>query len=470
MGTVYFSHSEDLGLAPVLFFVGFLKEGSSRQSMTRQRRWPTRPSRMDVTLAIDHAAHSEETRILLLPLCPTTPRCGTRTFFSEIEKMTSSLATSTNRASRRPRCFTSDLWVSCAASRTLDLAAAERLGASPSSSGEDCSIHRFFAIGVPRIWTCRDICSLKRRKSLMASEWVLSQAFFWSKSRTSSTLYCSLKPLGMADCTLPPMESVDLYELEPGERAKARRKGRTPPRVHDRTEEAYDYIRRRLDLGYPFTITPYSNIALSRFPSWAVNRALAKMVKDGVLKGPIPVPKTKKGEIVWYRMMIGDMESGWIMWAEGHWRKWHMNDKREWLIRRAKQMKNAMVRMANPSPGWDWKTKAFRPLEKKRSPSTSKTASLREFIRSIPSVRWDGMAYYPVAGEAMEELKAWRKSLPADDGGQPTPYKSRPSGRRVKQTRCRRCGNVFYCSFGYMKKIHKPEQCSLLVVTRIMES
>lgn len=243
-----------------------------------------------------------------------------------------------------------------------------------------------------------------------------------------------------------------------------------PPKVQDRTEEAYRFVRLHLDFDHPFTILSFSNLTLSYFPTWAVERALAKMVKDGVLKGPLPVARVKGGEAVWYRTMIGSQETGWLTWAEGHWRKWHTNLQRKWLIRRAKEVRNDVARAARPRSVYDPKTKSWSQPERSRPPSTSKTASLREFIRSMPTVHWDGTAYHPVAGKAMDELLAWREAQPKEEFVRPQEYKSRPSGRRTKMTKCRKCGNVFFGSFGQMKKTHKPAQCNLLIVTRIMES
>ncbi len=264
------------------------------------------------------------------------------------------------------------------------------------------------------------------------------------------------------------MESLDHYEFEPRQRAKTRRKDKTPPKVHDRTEEAYEFIRLRLDLDYPFTVMSYANLTLSYFPRWAVERALAKMVKDGVLRGPVPVPKTKKGEALWYRTMTGARESGWLTWAEGQWRKWHTNLSRKWLIRKAKEARSRAAQAARPRKTWDPKG-GWRERDGSAGPTTSRTASIREFMRAMPAVHWDGTAYYPVAGKAMDELMAWRASQPTEEIERSSPYQARPSGRRVKRTRCRRCGNIFYGSFGYMKRVHKPAQCNLLIVTRVME-
>lgn len=266
------------------------------------------------------------------------------------------------------------------------------------------------------------------------------------------------------------METADHYDFEPRERAKRRRKGKAPPAIHDRTEEAYRYVRLHLGLDYPFTFLSYSNLSLSYFPTWAIERALAKLVKDGVLRGPLPVAKTKKGEALWYKMAIGDKETGWITWAEGQWRKWHTNLQRIWLIRRAKAARNDAANAARPPPLFDWATKTYKHRERSRPPTTSKTASLREFMRAMPTVQWDGMAYHPVAGRAMDELLAWREAQPAGEFQRVEPYKARPSSRKVKQTKCRKCGNVFYGSFGYVKRTHRPAQCNLLIVTRIMET
>jgi len=237
-------------------------------------------------------------------------------------------------------------------------------------------------------------------------------------------------------------------------------------------------MRIHMDFDHPFTFISYANLTLSYFPDWAVRRALAKLVKDGVLMGPVPVPKTRKGEAVWYRCVIGARESGWLTWAEGHWRRWHTNLSQRWLVRMAKRERNEAARRARPrmvadTARWDRKKHPRMPPMKtvpgSRPPSTSKTASLREFMRAMPTVQWDGMAYYPLAGAPMDELLAWRSSLPRAEVDQPPSYRTRPSSRKPKSAKCPRCGNVFQCSVGRLKIVHRKAECNVLIVTRVME-
>jgi hypothetical protein len=217
------------------------------------------------------------------------------------------------------------------------------------------------------------------------------------------------------------------------------RDGGGPP---DLVEDAYRHARLFLDLDFPFSASGRAPFNVEGyFPEWVVERALAKMVKDGVIRGPSPVPRTKRGKGVLYHLCN---ESGKmvVMWAEGRWRilsSCWVTDLRF----RAKRQYNLDRRIAR---------RHLLP------PGKSKTLMVKDYARSLRAADWDGLAYFPVKGKAMDELISWRERT----------RRTVPDVGPL--TECPRCGVTVPGRKEDMRVLHPKGKCNLLIITRIMES
>lgn len=93
-------------------------------------------------------------------------------------------------------------------------------------------------------------------------------------------------------------------------------------------------------------------------------------------------------------------------------------------------------------------------------PTSSLTALTKEYLRRLPAVSWDGIAYVPVPGPAMEAMFAWRRARVEE-------MNSRAVSER---TECPRCGMSFPVPKKNLRSSHHPNQCRVMLVTRIMET
>ncbi len=279
----------------------------------------------------------------------------------------------------------------------------------------------------------------------------------------------------------------DPDEFEPRERPR----GRSTTVGASREKQvvlAYDFVRARLDLERPFMPVRQPGLGSPDHPDWAVERAISRLLKEGVIRGPAPVPKTKNGQYVFYRYdkhgsrrRHNPMTS--VVWAEGAWRSAYWALSPSMIITRANSARNTARRHNREVP----RENAFQ-IQQTRSnsifhginpsrhramevpiPSRSLTARVREYLRSLPVVDWDGMAYFPVPGPAMDAVLAWRSSLPVAEavrdprGGPGATKDDGPVGKT-----CWRCGAFLQLAYWRNRRNHALKECNLALASRIM--
>jgi hypothetical protein len=222
-----------------------------------------------------------------------------------------------------------------------------------------------------------------------------------------------------------------------------------PPSPADVVEEAYGRARMFLDLSHPFSSSGWApTTVLDQIPRWVMERALSKLVKEGVLRGPETAPRKKEGKPAIYN--VRNLER-WdlVVWAEGAWRslpsQWHTDFRR---LAKAKDNRTRRCR------GYRRGVMLPKPV----LPGRSKTLMVKDYVRALPAVDWDGMAYFPVEGRAMDELLEWRERQ------RKTPREAGPS------TECERCGLLIPGERQNMRVLHPRSQCNLLIITRVMGS
>jgi hypothetical protein len=259
-----------------------------------------------------------------------------------------------------------------------------------------------------------------------------------------------------------PAIGLDPDEYEPRGRARSSvsRPGRSKRKQVD---FAYDFARMHVDLDRMTVPGRISSLGGGYFPPWAMRRAYMALVKEGILRGPEPVPKRKEREPIWYHLHVGGRESSeWVAWAEGAWRSNPSYLSHKYLRRRANRMK-ADIRRSNKRLDRDLrvakevKVRAkFLPVQKP-VPLESQRARVERFYRSLEKVEWDGMVFFPVPGPAMDALKAWRDEQHAS-----------ARAHAEERRECPRCGGSFLRASWVGKKAHSLDECNFLVVTRIM--
>jgi hypothetical protein len=342
------------------------------------------------------------------------------------------------------------------------------------------SIQNTLATGVPRTAICCSISSFHREDRSLHWDSSAAHFFFWSKSGISSTKNCSRNPLGIRALYASPMPKVrveaDPEDVDvPRSRLKVTKPGGSRERL---AEAAYDFVRSRMLTDIPTIPARSDDYGSPHHQPWAIQRAFDRLVTEGVLSGPVLMPKRKDGKMVWYHYSTGPGElysMNGIVWAEGAWRMTHfqMTDR---MIKERANWPRKMARAKNKrvQRDYDFQTARHRadgmwkgihpartrPVEA-RVPSMSQIARVREYFRSIAPVDWDGMAYLPVPGPALDAVIAWKASLPRP----PRPTRERP----VREVRtCRRCGGAFPRSHWIKRRAHSIDECNVLIVTRVM--
>ncbi len=270
-----------------------------------------------------------------------------------------------------------------------------------------------------------------------------------------------------------------------------RRKRATPPSVPPRERQAraaYDFVRLFADLDGPTAPVDQSSFGSPHHPGWAVRRAFVQLVKEGVLRGPVELPKRdKRGQLVWYQYLVPtpSIVPGWaglrhnsVVWAEGAWRLTYFSMP-DWRIRSeaAVPRKAARRRNREAASKHEFETaqtrsgSTFRGTYPARMrtvelpvPSMSMKAAIRQYFRGLRTVDWDGMAYVPVPGPALDAVLAWRKSLPAVEAVRAPEIKAAEEKRKS----CYRCGVSFPLGFWRNKRGHALKECNVLLMTRIM--
>jgi hypothetical protein len=281
-----------------------------------------------------------------------------------------------------------------------------------------------------------------------------------------------------------------------------RRKKTTPPSVAPRERQAraaYDFVRLSVDLEGPTAPADQSGFGSPHHPGWAVRRAFVRLVKEGVLRGPVELPKRdERGQPVWYQHRVPvTVRERWransVVWAEGAWRRTHFHMP-EWRIRSEAAVPKRIARKRNRDAAEKHRFETeqtrsntvFRGIHPARRrtvelpvPSMSMKAAIRQYFRGLKEVDWDGMAYVPVPGPARDAVLAWRASLPAPKVATSPVVKDVEEKRKTatspvvkdveeKRKTCHRCGASFPLWFWRNKRTHALKECNVLLVTRVM--
>jgi hypothetical protein len=276
-----------------------------------------------------------------------------------------------------------------------------------------------------------------------------------------------------------PAVGLDPDDYEPAGRS---RRGRTEAGASRKkqVDEADIFVRMTLNLRGPIVPADRAGLGSATFPDWAVRRAVMRLVKEGVLRGPAPAPKTAGGKPVWYHYISRYGDS--VVWAEGAWRRTYFHFPSDRSIRAVANEPRKTARKNNreaPSEN-AWQTRqtraagVFHGVHPSRNrklerpmPSMSMRARVREFFRRLPAVDWDGMAYFPVPGPALDAVLAWRGSRSTAGGTERPPAKLELPEEERKT--CRRCGASFPKRWWHGKRNHELKECNLLLAKRIME-
>lgn len=269
------------------------------------------------------------------------------------------------------------------------------------------------------------------------------------------------------------------------------RRRRAPASPRDRqAESAYDLVRLFVDLEGPTAPTDQSGFGSPHHPGWAVRRAFFRLESEGVLRRTEVPRRDERGRMVWYRYLVraplGQPGSAWrdagnsVVWAEGAWRLTYFSFTPERILAMANEPRKKARRRNREAVGKNEFETAqtrsngtFRGIYPARrraveAPilSLSMRARISQFFRSIKAVDWDGMAYVPVPGPALDAVLAWRASLPVA-AAVPRPEERKEKAEERKT--CRRCGVSFPLLFWKHKRSHALTECNLFLATRVME-
>lgn len=113
---------------------------------------------------------------------------------------------------------------------------------------------------------------------------------------------------------------MDSFSFEADDRPSRRRT--RPPKKRDFVGEAYDWVRMNVEFQDTMFLGPISTEKhdIRHFPKWIADRVVAMLVRDGVLAGPVFIPKEKDGEPLWYSVRDGGRD--WhVAWINGAWRE-----------------------------------------------------------------------------------------------------------------------------------------------------
>ncbi len=275
------------------------------------------------------------------------------------------------------------------------------------------------------------------------------------------------------------MPRVQVDKIDPEEADfPPRRRTRAPASVRDRqAEAAYEFVRLFVDLESPTAPVDQPGFGSPYHAPWAVRRAFLRLASEGVLRvGELP-KRDARGRMVWHSFTPGrgSKAGNSVVWAEGAWRLTYFSMSPRAVMLRANKPRrvarhnNRSATASGQSTHGARKRGRIKVLETP-GPSSSMRSRISQFFRGIESVDWDGTAYIPVPGPALEAVRAWRASLIANQEDEPVaparpPAKEHDDGMKT----CRKCGALFSPALRRNHRSHSLKECMVWLAAKVME-